>query len=441
MPAELLAGAASVIVTPDLGCPLAGFDARKGVAEKVHDDLFARALVLDDGVTCVAIVSVEILGVSKPFADWVRMEVERRTGIPSQNVVLSATHTHCAPVTLNHFFNQGQALDESYLNRLACGIVSSVTSAFESRKPGRLRTGFVPVEGIAVNRRTENGLPIDDSAGLLLLEDLDGKPMAVSIFYPCHTTTLGPNTLEITADFPYYTIERLKQELRPQVEVLYFNGAEGDLSVGHKSDLSAVGIIVPNRTFERAKILGDRLADAVLNGIPGLMPEMGELRIETDAAQLPLKSYAPICEMKTRREQTRQQMDEAESSGLPESDQIRLKQASLFSRIEEYYALLSDGLSEPKLLESELTAIRIGNTVLLSLPGEVFVGIALAIRERSPFPKTMFLGLANDYIGYVPTKEANASLGYEVVASRVTREADAILTNAAVGLLERLNTR
>ena len=48
------------------------------------------------------------------------------------------------------------------------------------------------------------------------------------------------------------------------VEVMYLNGAEGDLSVGHKSDLSAVGIIAPNRTFKRAEELGSRLADCVL---------------------------------------------------------------------------------------------------------------------------------------------------------------------------------
>jgi len=439
MPAELLAGAASVIVTPDLGCPLAGFDARKGVAEKVHDDLFARALVLDDGSRCVALVSVEVLGVSKPFADRVRAEVERRTGIPACHVILSATHTHCAPVTLNHFFNQGQALDEQYLDRLASGIVASVASAYGVRKPRRLRTGFVAVEGVAVNRRTQDGLPIDESAGVLLVEDFDGTPAAVSIFYPCHTTTLGPNTLEITADFPYYTIQNLNQRLGPEVEVLYFNGAEGDLSVGHKSDLSAVGVIAPNRTFERAKELGDRLADSVSAGLGGLRQETGALRVDAIVASLPLKNYAPVSEMRSRRELAGERINGAERSGLPDRDQILLKQESLFSRIEEYYALLSDGLPEPRLLEAELTALRIGDTALLSLPGEVFVGISLSIRNRSPFARTMFLGLANDYIGYVPTKEASASLGYEVVASRVTPEADAVLTDAAVGLLERLN--
>ncbi len=132
---SISAGVATEIVTPDLGCQLAGFDARKGVAEAVHDDLHATSLVLDDGNTATVLVSIEVLGVSREFADAVRDEISHRTGIPARNVVLSATHTHCAPVTFNHFFNQGQALDQGYLDRLASGIVQSAVRAAGRRRP------------------------------------------------------------------------------------------------------------------------------------------------------------------------------------------------------------------------------------------------------------------------------------------------------------------
>ena len=85
-------------------------------------------------------------------------------------------------MTLNHFFNQGQPLDEVYLDRLAAGIINSVVRAYESRKPRRIRTGFVSVEGIAVNRRTESGFPIDDTAGVIAMEDLDGSVGAIAYF-------------------------------------------------------------------------------------------------------------------------------------------------------------------------------------------------------------------------------------------------------------------
>ena len=429
---KISAGVATEIVTPDLGCQLAGFDARKGVAEAVHDDLHATSLVLDDGNTATVLVSIEVLGVSREFADAVRAEIAHTTGIPPRNVVLSATHTHCAPVTFNHFFNQGQALDQAYLDRLASGIVQSAVRAAGSRRPASLRTGSAQVNGVAVNRRTSDGLPIDETAGVLTVHD-DGTIQALAIFYPCHTTTLGPNTLEVTADFPYYTIAKLKGSLGSGTEVLYFNGTEGDLSVGHKSDLSAVGVIAPNRTFERAAELGYRLADCVTKALPSLAAEATRLAVENSVVELPLKTYAPLAEMRRRREDAGRAMQEATATNL-----IGAKQTSLFSRIEEYYASLLEGASGRRSLPAELTAARIGNTAILSFPGEVFVEIGLAIRERSPFANTWFAGLANDYIGYVPTADASAALGYEVVASRVIPEAARVLTDAALGLLNRL---
>jgi neutral ceramidase len=97
------------LVTPPVGSPMAGFDARKGVAEGVHDHLYARAVVFNDA----ALISVDVIGFDGAFTARVRREIESRTRIPAAHVILSGTHTHCGPVTFNHFFNQGQRLDEA----------------------------------------------------------------------------------------------------------------------------------------------------------------------------------------------------------------------------------------------------------------------------------------------------------------------------------------
>lgn len=432
--AELLIGFAAADITPPLGSQMAGFDARKGVAESVHDPLNARALVLDDGKTIVALVSVEVIGVSAEFSAKVRQEIQKQTGIPFEHIVFSATHTHCGPVTIKHFFNQGQELDAKYLQRLSDGIVRSVVEANSSKKARRLRSGMIPIPGIAVNRRTENGQPIDPDAGVLLIEELDGSLAAIAVNYACHTTVLGPNTLAITGDFPHYMIERFKETLGPQVFPLYFNGAEGDLSIGHKSDLSAVGVIASFRTFEKAEELGHRLADAVLDGIKNLSDERVELRVERRIVQLPLKQYRPLSEMTKLREEAFNAMQQSEGI-VDQTTQLKLKQRSLFSRIEEYYARI---FNESGVLDVEMIGVRIGDTVVISLPGEVFTAIALNIRKQSKFPKTMFLGLANDYIGYVQTPESSASAGYEVVASRVTDDAAGVITQTAIEMIGTL---
>src|SRR5665213_430327 len=74
-------GVARRRITPPLGCQMAGFDARKGFANAVHDDLHARALVFDDGATTVAFVSVEVIAVSAEFTAVARALVESATGL------------------------------------------------------------------------------------------------------------------------------------------------------------------------------------------------------------------------------------------------------------------------------------------------------------------------------------------------------------------------
>ncbi len=440
---DLRIGVFSHSVTPPLGCQMAGFDARRGVAIEVHDDLHATAFAFDDGSKVVALISIEVLGINKQFADRVRAEIETRTGIPGANIIISATHTHCGPVTFNHFFNPGQPLDLPYLDKIAEGIVFSAEQAMRNRKSRILQSGFAEVKNVAVNRRSSDGLPIDRDAGVLAVREMDGTIAAIAVNYACHPTVLGPDTLAITADFPFYMAERLRDKFGAKTVVCFFNGAEGDISVGHKSYLSAVGVIAPFRTFEKAQELGERVADAVIAGLTQVADQAPILGVASGLAALPLKTYAPIEEMKRRREQATERLFELEGEAgpcpTPTDVVLQAKQDALYSRIEEYYAtqLGTAAGTEPQFLEVELTAIRLGDTAVLSLPGEVFVAIGLEIRRRSSFPITMFFGLANDYIGYISSL-GDKGEGYEIVASRVNPSAAEILVNSSLDLLKAL---
>jgi len=441
---ELRVGVHSEIITPPLGSQMAGFAARSGVAQGVHDDLHARALVVDDGTTIVALISVDIIGIDRSLADRVREEICVQTGIPAAHVVISATHTHCGPATFRHFFNQMQDLDTSYIDVLGRRIVSSVEHATAKRKRARLRAGLAPVGHIAVNRRTDDGKPIDPYAGVVIVEEENGGPSVVVVCYACHPTVLGPNTLSITADFPFFTAEYLKEELGEQTEVLFFNGAEGDLSIGHKSNLSAIGIIDSFRTFDKARELGRQLGRFVLNGLTKLSVQESSVTVRTKRIRLPLKHYEPLERMTKRRDESMEQLRRLESQGKSANEEmLQARQAVLFDSIEEYYARLYDEApgNDPKTLEVEMTAIRIGQTAFITFPGEAFVDIALDIRKRSGFPATLFLGLSNDYIGYIPKAGANASEGYEVVAARVDAPASGLLTDTAIELLRNLEER
>jgi neutral ceramidase len=435
---SLLIGVAQKKITPKLGCELAGFDARKGVATNIHDDLFARALVVSDGKSILALASLDLIGISQEFTDGVRKAVHASRGIAESDILLCATHTHCGPVTINHFFNAGQRLDREYLSMLHQQVVGVIEEAYDQRAAGVIRSGLVQVQGVAVNRRTEDGKPIDDYAGVLLIEDLHGESKSIIVSYACHPTVLGPDTLDVTRDFPHYLLTALNSHLGDDVLPIYFNGTEGDLSVGHKSFLSAVGVIAPNRTYEKAQELGERLAQAVIAGLDTLVVEKPKLTIQHAIVPLPLKSYAPLSMMKQitlNAKDALRQSEETTGQNKASNEAIQKRQDYLFARIEEYYAGLREQDPSPNL-SARISVVSIGETSLLVLPGEVFVEIGLSIRDASPSPRTMLFGLANDYIGYIPTIAQAKESGYEVVASRVTPEASLVLIESATTLLK-----
>jgi hypothetical protein len=155
----LTAGFSKVCISPPIGAPLAGFAAREGVSQGIHDDLFARALVLANGKAVVALVSVDLLALSGDFIKRVRAGIHSRTGIDPSSVMIASTHTHAGPVTITTFFNPEESVDCAYMNSLADALEQSVTNAWQTQFPARVGVGVAEVKGVGVNRRSANQRP------------------------------------------------------------------------------------------------------------------------------------------------------------------------------------------------------------------------------------------------------------------------------------------
>ena len=183
------------------------------------------------------------------------------------------------------------------MNRLAVAMDDAVAGAWESRTPARVGVGSARVSGIGRNRRTPDHLPVDDEVGIIKVVSLDDRPRAVLIDHACHPTVLGPDNLLMTADFPAFAIERIETELGAGSFALFVNGAQGNISMGHSSELSAIGVITPGRTFEKAEELGHRLAGVVLAALPTI-PTFDDLPLSASSAtiHLPFNSYPPPAE-------------------------------------------------------------------------------------------------------------------------------------------------
>jgi neutral ceramidase len=430
----LKAGWSKVAITPEIGARLTGFSAREGVAVGVHDDLYVRSLVLESEGRAVALVSVEMLALDGDFIAAVKQAIARNTGIPVANILIACTHTHSGPVTIKTFFNPDETVDEAYMARLAAAIEQSVAEAWARRAAARAGWGAAIVEGVGVNRRDPASGYVDQDAGILKISDERGVVGAVVIHYACHPTVLGPNNLLITGDFPSFALEEVERATGGFA--MFFNGAQGDVSMGHSSELSAVGVIAPGRTFEHAGEMGRRLAGAVLAGLPGIPTGEAALDAGSVALELPLKRYPPAEELARATRIAEEHLAALAGRSAGDMEQLQAKMQVLYASIGQ---ILAEANSEypSGTLPLELQGVRVGDTLLAGLPAEAFAEVGQHMKRASG-SKILVVGLANGYIGYVPCRPAYLEGGYEIVSSRVTPEAEDVLAAAAASLASQL---
>ncbi|HEV8367308.1 MAG TPA: neutral/alkaline non-lysosomal ceramidase N-terminal domain-containing protein [Pyrinomonadaceae bacterium] len=435
----LTVGFSKVCISPPAGAPLAGFAAREGVSQGIHDDLFARALVLANEEAVIALVSVDLLALSGDFIKRVREGIHRTTGISPEAVMIASTHTHAGPVTITTFFNPDESVDSSYMDSLASSIVESVTNAWENRFTARVGVGVGHVAGVGVNRRSPDQRPVDEEVGIIKIDDATGRTRAVIINYSCHPTVLGPNNLLVTGDFPNFSIERIEKSIGPDGFAMFVNGTQGNISMGHSSELSAIGVITPGRTFERASELGHLLADATLNRLPSITTDdsrqLASLSIPVD---LPLKRFPSIEEASKSLKEADDRLANISTKDASPEQLMTAKTNRLYASITNFYTQEAQALRDGHL-PIELQGVRIGDAAFVAVPAEVFVEIGLRVKRESPH-QIFIVGIANGYIGYLPTKEAHEAGGYEVVSSKCRPEAADVLVEKVFEVSRQLFT-
>jgi len=436
MKMQLRAGAAKVNITPPVGTPLSGYTARKDVSQGIHDELYAKALVLDNGERTLAIITTDLLGFYGDFVDKIRGLIKERTNVDKGDILVSATHTHSAPDTLCGLYSRGKASD-SWMDVLAQKIAGCAYMAWRNRREAQIGVGKGMIDGIGVNRRSPDGKPVDREVGVIRVEDVKGNLMAVLINYTCHAVVLGPDNLLISADYPGYTmrmIERIKGE---DVVAMFTNGAEGDINTGHSADISGIGGHIPDRTFERAEKLGNMLAGEVLKVLEQIKvsPKI-HLDVKRELVELPLKDLPSSREAEKEFQRKTSAVDESK-----ETSHEKLTRA----KIEKFYAEITlslvkevESLGLGRTIGAEIQVMRLNNTVLVAIPGELFVEIGLDVKKKSEFENTFIVGLANGEIGYIPTRQAFMEGGYESISTKFTEEAGERIKDAVLKLIKKI---
>ncbi len=447
--ADFLVGSASADITPPVGWRKAGgYD--EVISKGVHDPLFAKALVFEQGGERAALVVCDLTGMSRPVCDRARAEASRLTGIPVAHIAVSATHTHGGPEFHGVLWDIWRARtirekgrDDTapfdYQDLLAVRITTAITDAWAARRPVTLSAGVATKPGLAFNRRyhMKDGTvrfnpgkqnpdivapagPTDDALPIVLFRDAaTGVPRASLSSFAMHVATFGHND-EFGADFPAVLQDDLRTKFGPGFFSLFGEGCAGDVNhVDVRSDVPQPGDTEPLR-------IGHALAATFLAKLPELGSVVSpSLAVRSEKVPVPLQEISP--EQVTR------------ASKVLANE---LTSTPAFMLQVEAYRVLNARLIRERHGDSipmEVQAFRLAaDTAVVTLPHEVFVELGLAIKAASPFAHTQVISIANDVDWYVPTRKAFAEGSYEVTTCPVKPGVGETLVATAVKLLNQL---
>jgi hypothetical protein len=392
--APLRAGVGSADITPDLAHErvyMSGFHQNR-LPTGVHDPLFARALVLDDGRTRIAIVACDLIGQHHDQVLLTRREMPEDFAI--DYLALCSTHNHEGPDTVGlwgpHPLSSG--VDAGYLARVRAAAIDAIRQAIVSLAPARLAAAEADVGKDDLVRDSRPPTVIDPRLLALRIENPGAAPdapaRATLLLWSNHPETLADDNLLISSDFPGYARRAVERD--GGGTCLYVSGTVGGLMTPLEHDVRGLdGKIYSGNTFEKAEAIGEVLARRAREALLG----PGAQRSET----APLAVRAHLLDVETEN---------------------RLYWIAMKLNV------LDRGLAGTKV-RTEVGALRIGPVALALVPGELYPEIAVGgieSPENADFPgepvevpplRTLLakasppgslggiLGLANDEIGYI----------------------------------------
>lgn len=426
-------GTGKVDITPPFTIPYLGGVPRHGYFQGVHDPLYARAAVLDDGKTQIAIISADMIGYSDipfgPDGSVVRelgRRVEALTGIPASNVLLAATHAHSTPDgSWISRMDEVPAVGpwyESHLDQLA----SAVVMATQHKETCVLKVGTGDGKGIAWNRRIlgkDGGLynwhrrPADDQivdwgvndhdVGVWLFESVETEqPICVFVNFACHPTTVQVQPL-VSADFPGLMAKIMEETLG--CTTLFLQGMCGN-----------VRPVSTDHQFKDVQRHGIALAGVGLKVVGTLMqretkPIGTSIQVVSDRLMMPARDDGPEAAPLEKR------AAEADEVARTATDETVRRKAMAEARGARERLRMIDLARWFPHMGADLWACRVGDAAIVTLPGEPFVEFGLQLKEISPAKHTLTVGYTGHYVGYLPNQQAYERGGYEVSYGAWTR--------------------
>ena len=433
------AGVSKDIITPPIGTPLAGYAFEKSPSIGIHDQLWVRVLILENNTNKVALAMSDVIGFDSYLIEKVNSYTRKLIDIPEDNIVLGATHTHAGPVgffgfkeydsIISHVIGPyvGFKPDECLIDITARKIAGAFTHALRNMNEVTVGTLVGTIDEIGKNRR--NPKDVNDPDDTVTLFEGKNGPLCILYSYACHPTVLHQDNRYISADFPGFSNAQLEKVT--SALPLYMTGAAGDISTRYTRRESS---------FDEVHRFGSILAGETLRILSNIRPEeVQELDIMSRKVQLPVKKLPP-------KEKILENLNTVKNNLAKLSKQnaspAEMKSAETYI---EGAKITLDLLTKSRIthfddIEIELKLLKIGDTAVLFVPGEMFAQIGKAIKEyvRSRSFQLHVCCYANGYIGYIPTKVAFKDHDYESWAAIVGENTESVLIETAKRLIDKL---
>jgi len=421
---KLRAGAATVDISPRRNLFLFGYPNIKRISTGIHDPLLSSALFLDDGAQPVIFVTNDIIFITKDLAQRARRRIAEQTGVPAGNIMITATHTHSGPITVDRQPRQSDSVvpppDSQYLVELEDGIVRAACTAHQRARPAE--AGLTVADGSAVgtNRRNPRGPSIPRVPVLMVCEAVHHSPLALMLVCSMHPTVLHEDSKLVSADFPGMTRQYLQRNVVGQdCPVLHHTGAAGNQSPRHVSR---------GNTFAEAERLGSLLGAAVAKALNGIECRRDlALAVISDGVNLPRQKFPSVTEVEACERVAFDRLEKMRRNHEPRAE-VRTAECDWFgaARRTALTRFAADGLLEEvaaQCLPAEIQIIRIGPWMFVGWPGEIFVEFALDVMRDHP--SAFVIAYANgETNGYLVTADAVAEGGYEA-ANAIFRSPEA----------------
>ncbi|MFN4257839.1 MAG: neutral/alkaline non-lysosomal ceramidase N-terminal domain-containing protein [Gemmataceae bacterium] len=451
---QLLAGAATSVISPKLGVSLCG-SMQERLASNIHDNLHARALVLDNGDTRLAVVVLDLIAARKEWLSQIKHQIHSFTDIPLSNILISCTHTHSAVTPVSVF--QSNA-DTEYLQWARPRVADAVRMAVQRLAPARVGWGVAREERTVFNRRffmkpgtkllnpfggqdrvkmnpgVENPAidkpagPTDPEVTVLAVQKADkpaGQPLALFASYALHYVGGNPGG-DVSADYFGMVADLLHERTggprrdprQPFVGILA-NACFGDIN-----NIDVRKRIRQPYEYHQMFAVAELVANAIHDAWRDIRyVDWVPLDVQETSVDLAVR--------KPTSEEVRQARELLE----------RAPQGPLRTLPDIYARETIQLVDFPDRYQTPVQALRIGDLAICALPGEPFCETGLAIKAKSPFKPTLMVGMANDYAGYLPTEEQHTLGGYETwraKSSFLEVAAAGKIQDAAMKLLDTL---